>query len=65
MQNKLLVMSIKHELLEKQEKPLVASLLFPEIQKELSKDPNLVGNVKGLFCIVVFQKKVKKAEWYL
>ncbi|KAI8916202.1 hypothetical protein EDD86DRAFT_197959 [Gorgonomyces haynaldii] len=56
---------VKHSILEKSSKPLVASLLFPEIQKELAQHPELVGNVKGLFVIIVLQKKVKKQEWYV
>ncbi|KAJ3410857.1 hypothetical protein HDV05_003146 [Chytridiales sp. JEL 0842] len=46
-------------------KPTNASIFFPEIAKELAKDPTLTGGLKGLFIITVFRKGIKKEEWYL
>lgn len=53
-----------------------ASIIFPQIQKQLTAQPDLVSNLRGLFIINVifekgvqseFVKKVSKVneEWYL
>jgi hypothetical protein len=47
----------------KAEKPLNSSILFPEIAKEIAKDPNLIGGLKGLFIVTILKKGVKKEEW--
>ncbi|KAJ3294210.1 hypothetical protein HK104_003848 [Borealophlyctis nickersoniae] len=46
------------------EKPLNASILFPELAKELRNNPSLAGNVKGLVVVTVLKNRVKKDEWY-
>ncbi|KND01314.1 uncharacterized protein SPPG_03126 [Spizellomyces punctatus DAOM BR117] len=49
----------------KSAKPTNASILFPELQRELEADPTLAKNLKGLFIVTVLQKGVKKDEWFL
>ncbi|KAG5455519.1 MAG: hypothetical protein BJ554DRAFT_5041 [Olpidium bornovanus] len=49
----------------KPEKPLMASVLFPEIAKELTAHPEYVGQLEGLFVVNVTRKGVSKGEWYL
>ncbi|KAI9105694.1 hypothetical protein DFS34DRAFT_644494 [Phlyctochytrium arcticum] len=47
------------------QKPLNASILFPELQRELEADPGVAKNLHGLFIVTVLQKGVKREEWYL
>jgi hypothetical protein len=42
-----------------------ASLLFPELQKELQENPNLAGNLQGLFVIEVLNRGKRWEEWFL
>jgi hypothetical protein len=46
-------------------KPSNASMLFPEIQKELVANPKLAGNLAGLFIIEVLQGGKRSEEWFL
>ncbi|KAJ3040742.1 hypothetical protein HDV00_010499 [Rhizophlyctis rosea] len=45
-------------------KPTNADLLFPEIARELEKNPSLTKNLNGLFIVTV-KKSGRKDEWYL
>lgn len=57
---------LEHELLnQKKEKPTNASLLFPEIQKELEAHKELSGSLAGLFIIQVLVNGTRVEEWYL
>ncbi|KAJ3325706.1 hypothetical protein HDV06_003507 [Boothiomyces sp. JEL0866] len=53
------------ELQPKKDKPTHASMLFPELLKELTQKPELVGNAEGLFMILVTKNGKKVEEWYL
>ncbi|GAB5586976.1 hypothetical protein Unana1_01876 [Umbelopsis nana] len=44
---------------------LLSTLFMPELQRQLSEDPSLWPNVKGLFVITVNKKKKPQAKWYL
>ena len=44
---------------------LYADILFPEINKELKKNPKVVGNTKGLFEIKILQKGEICGRWYV
>ncbi|KAL0078783.1 hypothetical protein J3Q64DRAFT_1733422 [Phycomyces blakesleeanus] len=50
---------------EKANSPLIADLMLPELQRQLTEDPSLWPNVKGLFVITVTRKKTSEAVWYL
>ncbi|KAL1922441.1 uncharacterized protein VTP21DRAFT_9980 [Calcarisporiella thermophila] len=50
---------------KRRERPLNATILFPELQRELEKNPRLCGNLKGYFIVTVKKKGEPKAEWYL
>jgi hypothetical protein len=50
---------------QKQKKRSNASMLFPEIQRELQENPNLAGNLQGLFVIEVLQGGKRSEEWFL
>jgi hypothetical protein len=46
--------SSSHDLLPKKaQKPLLASILFPELKRELEEDASLVGNLQGFFILTV------------
>ncbi|KAI8907589.1 hypothetical protein BC831DRAFT_494650 [Entophlyctis helioformis] len=47
------------------QKPSHASLLFPELHRELSANPELIGSLTGLFVVTVLKKGEKKEEWYM
>ncbi|KAI8900281.1 hypothetical protein BC833DRAFT_582534 [Globomyces pollinis-pini] len=49
----------------KKQKPTNSSLLFPELQQDLSKNLDLVGNVKGLVIVVILKNGQKVEEWFL
>ncbi|KAJ3187952.1 hypothetical protein HDU85_006345 [Gaertneriomyces sp. JEL0708] len=49
----------------REERPTIASVLLPEVQRELNSDPSLARNLRGLFILTVLQKGVRKDEWYL
>ena len=48
----------------KSEKPLNASILFPQLKKEIEKDESLVRGLHGLFIVTVLKKGAIKDEWY-
>ncbi|KAL2913081.1 hypothetical protein HK105_207426 [Polyrhizophydium stewartii] len=49
----------------KAEKPLNASLLFPEIAREMAANPDLVGSLTGLFIVSVLKRGERRQEWFL
>lgn len=47
-------------------KPLLSSVLFPELKRELEADPSLVGNLQGVFIMTVKGSSTSAAavdEW--
>jgi hypothetical protein len=46
-------------------KPTNASLLFPEIQRELTANPEFAGSLMGLFVIEVLERGNRNETWYL
>ncbi|ORX89066.1 hypothetical protein K493DRAFT_358722 [Basidiobolus meristosporus CBS 931.73] len=48
-----------------QESPLMADLLLPAFDKEFKTNPDMLGNMQGLFIVVVTRKGQKRAEWYI
>ncbi|KAJ1511472.1 hypothetical protein HMI56_005346 [Coelomomyces lativittatus] len=43
----------------------LATTMFRELEKELHRNPKIVGNLKGLFCIKVIRKGNPKGEWHV
>jgi hypothetical protein len=43
---------------------LMSSVIFPQLQKEFQKNPQLAGNLKGLFVVSIFKKTQKIEEWF-
>jgi hypothetical protein len=48
--------------MNKMSKKLSANILFPEIQKELSKNPSLAASIQGIF-ILTSKKGKEVSEW--
>ncbi|KAJ3327027.1 hypothetical protein HDU76_012421 [Blyttiomyces sp. JEL0837] len=63
--------SLKEKLLEftgaskADDKALHSTILFPELAKEIAREPQLTYNLKGLFIITVMKKGVRKEEWFM
>ncbi|KAI9360065.1 hypothetical protein DFJ73DRAFT_816561 [Zopfochytrium polystomum] len=46
-------------------RPSNASVLFPELAKDLAANPANSGNLRGLFIVTVLKKGVRTEEWYM
>lgn len=43
---------------------MYADTIFPELEKELKRNPSIIGNTKGYFEILITNKKATK-KWYI
>ncbi|KAJ1533599.1 hypothetical protein HK405_000437 [Cladochytrium tenue] len=42
---------------------LNASILFPELAKEMAANPSLTLGLRGLFIVTVFKRGERREEW--
>lgn len=46
-------------------KKLYADIVFPELERQLRKEPRIIGNVRGLFEIKILSQGESRGTWYI